>query len=129
MESFAENPLTQPGLDRVFQNQVDARPEQLLQERLEIHVGVERLRLELDDEVEITVYARGALGSGSEQTQRSDAVAVNCRSVLFERAEDVAGGDIHGSRPFPWYPGRLLEFEWWSLPASSSRLLRVSGSA
>ena len=54
--------LPQPRLDRVFQNEVDPHPEQLLEERLEIHVGIERLRVELDHEVEIALGARNALG-------------------------------------------------------------------
>jgi hypothetical protein len=66
MEGIAEDPLPQPRLDGVLQDKVYSDAEQLLEERLEIHVGVERFLLELDNEIEIALRARGAVGSGSE---------------------------------------------------------------
>jgi hypothetical protein len=66
MEGIAEDPLPQPRLDGVLQDKVYPNAEQLLEERLEIHVGVERFLVELDNEIEIALRARGAVSSGSE---------------------------------------------------------------
>ena len=92
MKGFGEDPLPEPGLDRVLQDKVDPDPEQLFEERLEIHVGVERLQVELNNEVEIALRACGALDSGSEQTERTDAVAANAWSMLLKRPKDLALG-------------------------------------
>ena len=66
VEGLAEDPLPQPRLDGVLQDKVYPNAEQLLEERLEIHVGVERFLLELDNEIEIALRARGAVSSRSE---------------------------------------------------------------
>src|SRR4249919_568517 len=105
MDGLGEDPLSQPGLDRVLQDKVDPDPEQPLQERLEIHVGVERLRVELDNEVEIAPHACGAPGSGSEQAERVDTVAANGWRMRLKDSKDLGRGQVHGRLPLPWYLG------------------------
>jgi len=43
----------QARLDRVLKNQVDFAPQQLLEEELGVHVGVECLGLQLDQEIDV----------------------------------------------------------------------------
>src|SRR5262245_12532790 len=105
MEGFGENFLPQPGLDRVLENEVHPDVEQLLEEHLEIHVGIERFRVELDHEVEIALRARDAPGARSEETQSADAIAADRRSLRLARPEYYARGEVHGRFYSPWYLG------------------------
>ena len=55
MQSFAEDRIPQPGFDGFGHNQVDLASEETLQIGFEIHVGVELLPLEFNDEVEVAI--------------------------------------------------------------------------
>ena len=72
MQSFGEDRISEPGFDGLGHDQVDPASEEILQIGFEIHVGVERLALELDDEVEIALRVRRPARGGAEQSEPPD---------------------------------------------------------
>jgi len=57
MDRLAENRSAEPGLDGVLKYGVDLAAEQLFQKNFEVHIGVEGLLFELDDEIQIAVLS------------------------------------------------------------------------
>jgi WD40 repeat protein len=86
IDCLAKNGRSQAGLDRVGENEVDPAAEQLLQEQLQIHVPVERLLVELDDEVEIAGRACLVARNGAEEAEPPGPKLPEWGTVLFERS-------------------------------------------
>jgi hypothetical protein len=96
VERFVQDRLPEPRLDGVTDDEIHASSEQSLQEGLQLHVGVERLDVELDDEVEVTPFPGRAPGAGAKETETANAVLTNGRRIL--RPSAGSGATPAGSR-------------------------------
>jgi len=92
MKRFVEDAAMETRFDRVSQHEIHSAPEQSLQEVPQIHIGVEGLRFEVHDEIDVAALVCRAVRVRSEQTQPPDAESTDRVSVLFERSEDFLGG-------------------------------------
>src|SRR5262245_25005653 len=110
MAGFFEDRLPKSWLDR-FPEHVHGASEQLLEEGLQIHVGAEGLGLELDYEVEVTVFPCHVRSSGAEEAEASNAIPSDGRSVLLEATKDIGCAEGHCSISIiparPPHPGPL----------------------
>ena len=84
MQSFAQDRIPEPGFDRLGDDQVDPAPEEVLQVSFEIHVRVERLPLEFDDEVEVALLLGRTARGRVKQTEPAGAMASDGVSISFQ---------------------------------------------
>ena len=86
IQGFFQDCLPELRLDRVPENEVYTAPQEPLQEGLQVHVGIEGLRLELDHKIEIATLSSRAPGSGPEETEVPNAISPDDRGVPAREA-------------------------------------------
>src|ERR1700693_5150293 len=96
MDRFGEDDIPESRLERALGNHIDPPPEKALQERLEIHVGVEGRLIELHEKVHVAPDPGLIPGSRAKNRETSHAETPYRITVLFEDPEDlIAARGLH----------------------------------
>src|ERR1043166_3068485 len=101
---LAKDALPEAGLDRALEHQINTASEERLEELFEIHVVIERLHAEFDEEIEVAVVARLISGIRAEKCQLAhrellEALAMRCnrRQYFVARHDRVQCGYLNSA--------------------------------
>lgn len=89
MQSFSEDRIPQPGFDGLGDDKIDPASEEIFQIGFEIHVGVERFSLELDDEVEIALLVGCTASGRTEQPEPPDPKPSDGLGIVLQQRQDL----------------------------------------
>ena len=89
MPGLCEDRLADSGLDCVGDHEVHRTFEKALQQKLQVHVGIKRLAVELDDEIKIAAFAALSPDARAEQPETPHPTRVNLITMLFQRLKKL----------------------------------------
>jgi len=85
MNGLCEDRLADSGLDCVGQDEVHPTFEKAFQQKLQVHIGIKRLPVELDDEIKIAVFAVLSPDARAEQPETPHPTRVNLITMRFQQ--------------------------------------------
>ncbi len=129
---LAQDPVPNARLQAIDQHQIHLPPQKVLEPELQIHVAVEGMLVEIDEQVDVTVLVRLVARERAEQGDGPGTEGVKLVRVRFEPVQDglsvehsgesvaapapVAGG---AGEPFSENPAWFVRF-WKRMPAGAT---------
>lgn len=87
-DRLAQDLLAHPRLQRLHQDQVHSSPQQVLESQLEVHVAIEGVPVEVNQEVDVAIRCRFIAGEGAEQRERACAQVVELPGARGQSIEN-----------------------------------------